>query len=82
MGQSLAVPLPDALWSIAMGAVTLSGGMVLYELGSRVVPAAESALLSNIEVMLAPLWGLALPERIRQPPPPSSAAQSCWSPSR
>lgn len=56
MGQSLAVPLPDALWSIAMGAVTLSGGMVLYELGSRVVPAAESALLSNIEVMLAPLW--------------------------
>ncbi|MBU9697555.1 DMT family transporter [Rhodobacteraceae bacterium HSP-20] len=56
MGQTLAVPLPDALWAMAMGAVTLSGGMVLYELGSRVVPAAESALLSNIEVMLAPLW--------------------------
>ncbi|MCZ8080345.1 MAG: DMT family transporter [Rhodobacteraceae bacterium] len=56
MGQTLAVPLSDALWSMAMGAVTLSGGMVLYELGSRVVPAAESALLSNIEVMLAPLW--------------------------
>lgn len=56
MGQSLAVPAPDALWAMAMGAVTLSGGMVLYELGSRVVPAAESALLSNIEVMLAPLW--------------------------
>jgi drug/metabolite transporter (DMT)-like permease len=30
--------------------------MVLYTLGSRVVPAAELALLSNIEVMLAPLW--------------------------
>ena len=56
MGQTLAVPLPDALWAMTMGAVTLSGGMVLYELGSRVVPAAESALLSNIEVMLAPLW--------------------------
>lgn len=56
MGQPLAVPLADALWSMAMGAVTLSGGMVLYELGSRVVPAAETALLSNIEVMLAPLW--------------------------
>jgi len=56
MGQTLAVPTPDALWAMAMGAVTLSGGMVLYELGSRVVPAAESALLSNIEVMLAPLW--------------------------
>lgn len=56
MGQTLAVPPADALWAMAMGAVTLSGGMVLYELGSRVVPAAESALLSNIEVMLAPLW--------------------------
>ena len=56
LGQSLAVPAPDALWAMAMGAVTLSGGMVLYELGSRVVPAAETALLSNIEVMLAPLW--------------------------
>jgi drug/metabolite transporter, DME family len=56
MGQTLAVPAPDALWAMGMGAVTLSGGMVLYELGSRVVPAAESALLSNIEVMLAPLW--------------------------
>lgn len=56
LGQSLAVPASDALWAMAMGAVTLSGGMVLYELGSRVVPAAETALLSNIEVMLAPLW--------------------------
>lgn len=56
MGQPLAVPMADALWAMTMGAVTLSGGMVLYELGSRVVPAAESALLSNIEVMLAPLW--------------------------
>ena len=41
---------------MGMGAVTLSGGMVLYTLGSRVVPAAELALLSNIEVMLAPVW--------------------------
>ncbi len=56
LGQTLAVPVADAAWSMAMGAVTLSGGMVLYTLGSRVVPAAELALLSNIEVMLAPLW--------------------------
>lgn len=56
MGQTLAVPPTDATWAMAMGAITLSGGMVLYELGSRVVPAAEAALLSNIEVMLAPLW--------------------------
>ena len=55
-GQALAVPAPDALWSMLMGAATLSGGMVLYTLGSRVVPAAELVLLSNVEVMLAPLW--------------------------
>ncbi|ESW62180.1 MAG: membrane protein [Rhodobacter sp. CACIA14H1] len=56
LGQPLSVPPADALWAMAMGAVTLSGGMVLYELGSRIIPAAETALLSNIEVMLAPLW--------------------------
>jgi drug/metabolite transporter (DMT)-like permease len=56
IGQALAVPVPDALWSLFMGAVTLSGGMVLYTLGSKVVPAAELALLSNVEVLLAPFW--------------------------
>lgn len=56
LGQTLAVPMADAIWAMLMGAVTLTGGMVLYTLGSRVVPAAELALLSNIEVMLAPLW--------------------------
>ncbi len=54
-GHSLVVPISDAAWAMAMGAVTLSGGMVLYTLGSRVVPAAELTLLTMIEVMLAPL---------------------------
>jgi drug/metabolite transporter, DME family len=53
---SLAVPVPDALWAMGMGAVLLSGGMVLFTLGSRVVPAADLALLTMIEVMLAPVW--------------------------
>jgi drug/metabolite transporter (DMT)-like permease len=56
IGQPLAVPIPDALWSMLMGAVTLSGGMILYTLGAKVVPSAELALLSNTEVMLAPFW--------------------------
>ncbi|EYD76179.1 hypothetical protein Rumeso_02254 [Rubellimicrobium mesophilum DSM 19309] len=56
IGQPMLVPVPDALWSMFMGAVTLSGGMVLYTMGSRVVPAAELTLLSNTEVMLAPFW--------------------------
>jgi drug/metabolite transporter, DME family len=56
LGQPLLVPLPDILYAMGMGAVTLAGGMVLYTLGSRVIPAAEAALLSNVEVMLAPIW--------------------------
>lgn len=55
-GQALWVPWPDRIWAMAMGSVTLSGGMVLYTLSSRVVPAAELALLSMLEVMLAPVW--------------------------
>lgn len=56
VGQPLLVPVPDALLSMFMGAVTLSGGMILYTMGSKVVPAAELTLLSNTEVMLAPFW--------------------------
>jgi drug/metabolite transporter (DMT)-like permease len=56
VGQPLTVPVPDLLWCALMGVVTLSGGMILYTLGSRVVPAAELTLLSNTEVMLAPFW--------------------------
>ena len=54
-GASLIVPVADLGWSLFMGAVTLAGGMVLYTLGSRVVPAAELTLISLLEVMLAPL---------------------------
>ena len=55
-GTPVSAPLPDVLWAVAMGAILLSGGLVLYTLGSRVVPASELALLSGIEVVLAPMW--------------------------
>jgi drug/metabolite transporter (DMT)-like permease len=55
LGQPLAVPMSDALWAMAMGAGTLTGGMILYSLGGKVIPAAEMALLSNIEVVLSPI---------------------------
>lgn len=55
-GQPLMVPASDILWCVLMGVVTVSGGMILYTLGSKVVPSAELALLSNLEVMLAPFW--------------------------
>lgn len=56
LDQPLAVPASDLMWCALMGVVTLSGGMILYTFGSKVVPSAELALLSNTEVMLAPFW--------------------------
>ncbi|MEZ5676301.1 MAG: DMT family transporter [Thalassovita sp.] len=56
LGQPLAISAPDLTWCILMGIGTMSGGMILYTLGSRVVPSAELALLSNTEVLLAPFW--------------------------
>ena len=54
------MPLVVSAWdmgmALAMGAVILALGMVMYTLGSRVIPAAELTLLSLIEVLLAPLW--------------------------
>jgi len=55
-GGALLVPLHDIVLSIAMGAVLLAIGMILFTIGSRVVPAAELALLSTVEALLAPLW--------------------------
>ena len=55
-GQALIVPATDVLWCVAMGMITTAGGMILYALGSRVVPAAELTLMSNTEVLLAPFW--------------------------
>lgn len=56
LGQPLAVPATDLMWCLLMGVVTMSGGMILYTLGGRVVPSAELTLLSNTEVLLAPFW--------------------------
>ncbi|WP_434621138.1 DMT family transporter [Tabrizicola sp. M-4] len=55
-GQPLAIPATDLMWCVLMGVGTLSSGMILYTLGSRVVPSAELTLLSNTEVLLAPFW--------------------------
>jgi len=56
LGQPLAIPAMDLMWCVLMGVVTMSGGMILYTLGSRVVSSAELTLLSNTEILLAPLW--------------------------
>lgn len=55
-GQPVQMSLPDTGLALLLGAVVLAVGMILFTLGSRVLPAAELTLFSLIEVMLAPLW--------------------------
>jgi drug/metabolite transporter (DMT)-like permease len=39
-----------------LGIGQLALGMILYTTGARLIPAAESALLANIEVVLGGFW--------------------------
>ena len=55
-GQPLLIPAWDMAISVGAGAAVLALGMVMYTLGSRIIPAAELTLLSLIEVLLAPIW--------------------------
>lgn len=59
LGQTLLVPAHDIAIAFGMGAVTLAGGLILYTIGSRAVPAAQATLISLVEVLLAPLWTFA-----------------------
>ena len=55
--NGLVVSISDAIKSIAMGIFLLGGGMVLFSIGSKVLTATNLALLSMVEVILAPVWG-------------------------
>ena len=55
-GAGLAVSWHDALLGLAMGVFQLGIALVLITRGSRSVPAAELALLSMAEIVLAPVW--------------------------
>lgn len=55
-GQSLVMSAHDTTLSLGLGVFQLGIGLGLYTLGSRVVPAAELALLSMTEVVLGPIW--------------------------
>lgn len=60
LAQPLIVAPRDMALAAAMGAVTLSGGLILYTIGSRAVPAAQATLISLVEVLLAPVWAWAV----------------------
>lgn len=55
-GSGLVVPIRDIGLSFTYGAVGIGGGLLLFTLGSRYVPAAELTLLSLTEVILGPIW--------------------------
>ncbi|MGB3146914.1 MAG: DMT family transporter [Paracoccaceae bacterium] len=54
--ESLMIPLKAAAISMLMGAGTIVGGMILFTIGTKSVPAAEAGLLALLEVLLAPVW--------------------------
>ena len=55
-GYGFALPRNDIVISLSMGVFQVGMGLVIYTIGSRVVPAAELALLSMTEVLLGPVW--------------------------
>jgi len=55
MPYGLAIPVKDIAIAATLG-VFLSIGLTIYTIGSKAVPAAELALLSMGEVVLAPFW--------------------------
>lgn len=67
LGEPILASAQDMAVAFAIGFVVVAMGMVLFTLGSRVVPAAELTLLSLVEVLLGPIWvWLALGETASQ----------------
>jgi drug/metabolite transporter (DMT)-like permease len=55
-GKGYAIPAGDIGIALALGFFQVGMGLVVFTIGSKVVPAAELALLSMTEVLLGPLW--------------------------
>lgn len=52
----IVMPVRDTIIALSLGVFQLGVGLTLFTIGSRVVPAAELALLSMTEVVLGPVW--------------------------
>ena len=55
-GYGFDVPERDILIALSLGVFQVGLGLTIFTIGSKVVPAAELALLSMTEVVLGPLW--------------------------
>lgn len=56
MTNDLSISVRDAVICFTLGTVQFGGGFILITLGARYLLAAETALLSLTETVLAPLW--------------------------
>jgi drug/metabolite transporter (DMT)-like permease len=64
LAGNVAVGVPDVLWLALFGAGQIGVGLILLTIGARLIPAAQVALISLLEVVLGPLWvWLAVGER-------------------
>jgi drug/metabolite transporter (DMT)-like permease len=64
LAGGLSVSVPDVLWLALFGAGQIGLGLILLTIGARLIPAAQVALISLLEVVLGPLWAwLAVGER-------------------
>ena len=61
------LPWQEVVLALAIGFFALGVGMFLYSLGSKVVPAAELALLCMTEVLLAPVWAWLFLREVPEP---------------
>jgi drug/metabolite transporter (DMT)-like permease len=56
IGEPLVIPLFDAAVGVGLGMFALAGGLVMFTISTRYIPAAEATLLSMTEVVLSPIW--------------------------
>jgi RarD protein len=58
------VSAAGVLWLVLLGAGQIGLGLILFTIGARLIPAAQVALISLLEVVLGPMWvWLAMGER-------------------
>lgn len=55
-GGALAITTQDLALSAAMGSVQAAFGLIAFIAGAKYLPAAQLALMSQIEIVLGPLW--------------------------
>jgi drug/metabolite transporter (DMT)-like permease len=56
LAGGVGLSVPDVLWLALFGAGQIGLGLILLTIGARLIPAAQVALISLLEVVLGPMW--------------------------